>query len=161
MGAACAEQDAQLVGQRAQLLAPQAHLGRRFSEALTATGPDLCLGGDQLADEVRFDLAPRGEGLQLLEAIVERERVGIEQRELLFDRHGEVASTLELFACRRQLLVDRKLLLLAHCFKEYRVPADTSNSKGLEQPLGHRLPAPVRHCGAARGPPEYFALRRR
>jgi len=77
-------------------------LAAAFAEALTATGPDLRLRGDQLTDEVRFDLAPRGEGLQLLEAIVERERVGFEQCELLLDRHGEVASVLELFARRRQ-----------------------------------------------------------
>jgi hypothetical protein len=118
MGTARAEQDSQLVGQRAQLLAPLTHLGRRLGEALAATGSHLRLRGDQLTDQVRLDLPAGRQSLQLLETIVERERVGIEQRELLLDRHGEVAAVLELFARRRQLLVERKRLFLAHCFKE-------------------------------------------
>ena len=56
---------------------------------------DLDLGGDQLADEVRLERRVLRRGVDLLEAVDEVERLGIEERELLFDRDGEVLGRLE------------------------------------------------------------------
>ena len=83
-------------------------------ERVAAAGADLDLGGDQLADEVRLELgAPRGL-LQLLEAVDELERLGIEERELLLDREREVGRRLEGRARRREQLLVADLLLVAH-----------------------------------------------
>ena len=56
---------------------------------------------------------PRG-GLQLLEAVDELERVGVEDRELLLHREGEVAPVLERLARNADELLVREPLLVAH-----------------------------------------------
>ena len=58
----------------------------RLGEVGAAAGAHLDLGGDQLADEVRLELGAARRRLQLLEAVDELERLGVEERELLLDR---------------------------------------------------------------------------
>ena len=90
MGSRAAELDAEVVGQLAQLGAPLRHERRGLGEGLAAAGPDLDFGRDQLTDDVRLEVRSLGGSLQLLEAVRERERVRIEDRELLLDRDREV-----------------------------------------------------------------------
>ena len=77
----------------------------RLGEVFAAAGPDLDLGGDQLADEVLVERGALRHRLELLEAVVEVERLRVEERELLLDREGEVAPGFELLARERELLV--------------------------------------------------------
>src|SRR5439155_21542508 len=55
-------------------------------------------------DEVRLEVGAGGRGLQLLEAVRQRERLGIEDRELLLDRDREVRRRLVLLASAPELL---------------------------------------------------------
>jgi hypothetical protein len=105
-----AEQDAELVGERAELLAPLAHPRRRLGEALTAAGADLDLRRDQLADEMLLELRPARGGLQLLEAVRQRQRLGIEDRELLLDCDVEILGRLEGRAGNSEELVRGELV---------------------------------------------------
>ena len=68
----------------------------RVGEALALPGPDLDLRADQLPGH-RLGQHRIGSGglLQLVEALVERQRVGFEDRELLLDSHSEVRRGLE------------------------------------------------------------------
>src|SRR6266536_2853086 len=70
-----------------------------------AAGTHLDLGGDQLANEVLFERGSPGGRLQLLEPVRERECLGLEHREFLFDRDSEVAAVLVGLAGGSDLLV--------------------------------------------------------
>ena len=74
------------VGERRELRAPLADLRGGLAEGLAAAGPDLDLGGDQLADEVLLERGAARRRLELLEAVDERRALGVEERELLLDR---------------------------------------------------------------------------
>ena len=52
--------------------------------------------------------------LHVLEAVDEVERDGVEQRELLLDRHGEVGRFLEALTGVSEELICRNALLVAH-----------------------------------------------
>ena len=72
--------------QREQPAAAVALALGRVGEGLTAPGPDLDLGVDQLAADRRGELVVGlGGVVQLLEAVLELERLRIEDRELLLD----------------------------------------------------------------------------
>ena len=87
-----------LVGELVQLLAALAEPRRGLVEGVAAAGADLDLGGDQLADEVLLERRALRRGLQVLEAVGQVERLGIEDGELLLDRDREVLRGLELLA---------------------------------------------------------------
>jgi hypothetical protein len=53
--------------------------------------------------------------LQLLEAVRQLERLGVEKRELLLDGEGEVGAAVERVPCVRQQLLPRDALLVTHC----------------------------------------------
>ena len=72
--------------------------GSRLRPRLAAAGAHLDLGRDQLADEMRLERRAARGRLQLLEAVHELERLGVEDRELLLHGEGEVASVLERLA---------------------------------------------------------------
>ena len=99
------ERDSEPVREGRELVAPLRDARRRLREAFTATGADLDLGGDQLTDEVSFQVGADGRLEQLLEAIRQRERDGVEQRELLLDGEREVSAGVELLAGEPDLLV--------------------------------------------------------
>src|SRR5262249_14712748 len=90
------------------------HARRRLRERLAAARADLDLGRDQLADEVLLEGAPAGCAVQFLEAVRELERLAVEDRELLLDGDGEVASVLVRLVGRTNLLVRAQLLRVAH-----------------------------------------------
>ena len=69
---------------------------RGLLEGVAAAGADLHLGGDQLADQVLLERRPLRGRLQVLEAIRQVERLGIEDGELLLDRDREVLRGFEL-----------------------------------------------------------------
>jgi hypothetical protein len=58
-----AKEDAELVGERGQLVPALAHEDGSLREALAASGPDLYFRRNQLADEVVFELGPLRGGL--------------------------------------------------------------------------------------------------
>src|SRR5262249_40540992 len=97
-----------------QLGPPLGHPRRGLRERLATAGADLDLGSHQLADEGLLHPAPAGGFLELLEAVRELERLGVEDRELLLDRDGEVASVLVRLVRRTNLLVRAELLRVAH-----------------------------------------------
>src|SRR5204862_7379191 len=120
MGADGGEPDAETVRERAQLGATLAERVECLGERLAATGPDLGLRGDQLADEVRLELSALRGGLDLLEAVDETEGDGIEEGEFLLDGHREVRDLLERGARGREQLLVADLLLVAHPWKPRR-----------------------------------------
>ncbi len=75
-----------------------------------ASATHLDLRGDQLADEVFFERCSLGRGLELLEAVRERERLGVEDGELLFDGEREVGAVLVRLARGADLLFRGELL---------------------------------------------------
>jgi hypothetical protein len=103
---------------RSRPRASPSHLGRRLGEALATAGADLDLGCDQLADEMRLELGRLRRGVHLLEPVDERERLGIEEGELLLDRDGEVGAAVVGRAGVRQQLLVGDPLLVAHCAPE-------------------------------------------
>ena len=114
MRAGRAERELLLAGERVDLRAALLHLRGRFLKAGAAAGADLDLGGDQLADDVLGEVGLLGRRLQRLEAVRQLERLGVEERELLFDRERQVGAGLELRAVAREQLLPRALLFLAH-----------------------------------------------
>ena len=109
-----AEQHALVARERVQLRAALGHLRGRLAELGALAGAHLDLGRDQLADEVRLEVGAARRRLEILEAVDQLERPGVEDRELLLDREREVGSVLERVARERELLVGRELLFLAH-----------------------------------------------
>ena len=101
----------------AELLPPLAEQRRGVGERVAAAGADLDLGGDQLADEVRLELRSQRGFLELLEAVDEAERLGVEERELLLDGDREVGDGVERLARAREHLLVADPLLLAHARK--------------------------------------------
>ena len=91
-----AEPDAVRAGEREQ---PPPRLGLARAgvvDVRAPAGPDLDLGRDQLAGDRRHEHGiPHGGVAQQLEAGDERERLGVEERELLLDPDGEVSRVLE------------------------------------------------------------------
>ena len=117
-----AERELQLARDAVDLGAPLAHRGRGLAEVLAPAGAHLDLGCDQLADDVRCEIGLERRGVELLEAIGERERVRIEQRELLFDGEREVGAGLEVVAALRDQLLPGDALLVAHSRESVAVP---------------------------------------
>jgi hypothetical protein len=109
-----AERQLLLTGKRVDLRAPLLHRRGRFLEPGTAARADLDLGGDQLADDVVGELRLLGSRLQRLEAVRQLERLGVEERELLFHGERQVGARFELGAVAREHLLPRPPLLLAH-----------------------------------------------
>ena len=114
MRAGAAERELQLARDTVELAAPLLHRGRRLAEVLAAAGAHLDLGRDQLADDVRCEIGLERRRIDLLEAIGERERVRVEQRELLFDGEREVGAGVEVVAALRDQLLPGDALLVAH-----------------------------------------------
>ena len=109
-----AEQEPHRLDERLQLRAPLGDRRRDVRERLLLAGADLDLGGDELADEVLLERRPARRRLDVLEAVREVERLGIEERELLLDGDGEVGRGLELLARERDQLVRGEALLVTH-----------------------------------------------
>ena len=109
-----AEQDVEAPGELEELAPPLGHGGGGFGERPALAGADLDLGRDQLADEVLGERRPLGARLQLLEAVDELQRGRVEDRELLLDRHREVAAGVEALARARDLLLGSQLLGVTH-----------------------------------------------
>ena len=74
-------------------------VGDRVVKVLAAPGADLDLGRDQLARDRVGEHRIRRRGVaQVLEALDEVERAGIEDRELLLQADGEIGRRVELLA---------------------------------------------------------------
>ena len=114
MSANGGECDPQPTRELVELGAALADLRGRLGKALAATGSDLDLRGDQLADQVLFERGSLGRGLELLEAVCERECLGVEDGEFLFDGESEIGAVLVRFARRADLLFGGELLRVAH-----------------------------------------------
>src|SRR5918994_4536199 len=109
------------VGKLRQLRAAFAHSLRRLPEVLATPRLHLDIGGDQLADEMLVELRAGGGGLQLLEAVRELERLGIEQREFFLDRESEIFPVLEGLVRKTDLLIRGQSLLVAHLTSVFEV----------------------------------------
>jgi hypothetical protein len=96
MGAGGGQPHAALGGEREQPHARLALPGERVVDVGPAAGANLDLGRDQLpGDRLREHLVlERGSG-QLLVALGQPERAGVEDRELLLDAHREVLGGVE------------------------------------------------------------------
>jgi hypothetical protein len=90
-----AECEPEAAGQLRELGAARAHQLCGRGEAHAGARAHLDLGGDQLADQVLVDRRPGCGRLHFLEPVDERERVGVEERELLLDRDGQVDAAVE------------------------------------------------------------------
>ena len=93
-----AEREPERLDEGRQLRAPLGERGRDVGERLLLAGLHLDLGRDQLADEVRLEDRALRRGLDLLEPVHEVEGLGVEERELLLDRDGEVLGGVEALA---------------------------------------------------------------
>lgn len=108
-----AEREAVLGGEREELGAAGALAGAELGEALGAPGADLDLGVDQLPAHGLRELGYRlGRVAEPLEAVREIEGGGIEERELLLERAGEVDRLLEPLA--RQIHVEALVASRSH-----------------------------------------------
>jgi hypothetical protein len=108
------EEHTETVGEFSELVTPLAHAGRRVAEAFAPPGSHLDLRGDELADQVLLELRVLRGRLELLEPVRERQRLGIEDRELLLDGDGEVLRGFVRRAREPDLLVRAQPLLLTH-----------------------------------------------
>ena len=142
MRAGGAERDPVRLGERPELLPPLPDQRRGVGERVAAPGADLDLGGDQLTDEMRLELRPQRRLLQLLEAVHEAERFGIEERELLLDGDGEVGHGVERLARAREHLLVAELKPVAHARSLLRVLARAepaaAHGRGLGPAAGGR-----------------------
>ena len=109
-----AERDAERPGERPELRPPLPHLLRGLGEALAASGANLHLGGDQLADQVLVHRRARCGRLQVLETVDERERLRVEDRELLLDGERQIGAGLVGSARRLEQLAVRNRLRFTH-----------------------------------------------
>src|SRR5690349_14248550 len=114
MSADAGERDPKSPRELVELNAALADLRGRLGKAFAATGSHLDLRGDQLADEVLLERGSLRRRLQLLEPVRQRQRLGVEDGELLFDREGEVGAVLVRLAGRADLLVRGEILRVAH-----------------------------------------------
>ena len=112
-----AEREVELSRQFEQLSPPLHHDRGRVGKRLAAACADLHLGGDQLADEMLFDLRALRGRLKILEAVDEAEAARIEDRELLLDRDREVLARVEALASGADLFLGTELLGLTHAAK--------------------------------------------
>ena len=108
------ERDPEPAGQLVELGPALADLRRRFGKVLAAAGPDLDLRRDQLADEVLFERRALSRGLKLLEPVRERERLGVEDGELLLDGEREIGAVLVRLSGCADLLVGCEPLRVPH-----------------------------------------------
>ena len=131
MGPGRAERHPERVGHLLELRAALADPACQLLEAVAAAGADLDLGGDQLADQVRLERRARRGLLKLLEAVAQRERRGVEDRELLLDGDGEVGGVLVLLAREADLLLRAEVLRVTH--------GRTTLVEGSEQPVLRRF----------------------
>ena len=114
MRAGAGKGDSERLGQLAQLGAALAEQHGGLLESLAAAGADLDLGRDQLADEMRLERGALRGGLQLFESVRERERLGVEDGELLLHGNGEVVRLLELLSSEGELLLGSEALRVSH-----------------------------------------------
>ena len=114
MRAGAAERDPERVGEVEELCAPLAHGHGSLGKVLAPAGTDLDLGGDQLPDQVLLERRPFRCVLQLLEAVRELERLGVEDGELLLDGDREVLRRFELLARERDLVLRAQALRVPH-----------------------------------------------
>ena len=114
MGSRPPERDLERVRELVQLSASLPHRLRGLGKVLAPARAHLDLRGDQLADQVLFELRALGGFLEILEAVRELERLGIEDGELLLDRHGEVRRRLELLPREGDLLLRAQALRVPH-----------------------------------------------
>ena len=114
MCAGTGERDTVRIRERAELHATLRHPLRGLAERLAPARLHLDLGRDQLAHQMLVELALCGAGLEFLEPVRQLERLGIEERELLLDRDGQVVRVLERIARERDLLVRREPLRVSH-----------------------------------------------
>ncbi len=84
------------------------------AERLAPPGTHFDLGRDQLSDEMLLERRPLRRGVHVLEAVRQLERLGIEDRELLLHRDGEVGAALVGVVGGANLLVRSEALLVAH-----------------------------------------------
>src|SRR4051812_22459237 len=104
MRAGAAEPDAELARQREQPPARLALAGEGVRKRVALRRADLDLGGVQLAgDALLEDVVRAARFVDLLEALRERQRVGVEDLELLLDPYGEVGRFLERLARTRHV----------------------------------------------------------
>ena len=80
----------------------------RLGERLAAPGAHLDLRRDQLPDQVLLEPGAFRSSLELVEVWRERERLRVEERELLLDGEREVLTAVEGFASIRQELLPRR-----------------------------------------------------
>src|SRR4029077_4769218 len=80
--------------------------------------------------------------MQLLKAVRQRERLGVEDGDLLLDGDGEIGRLLELLFGEGELLLGVEALRVSH---------PTTLVKGTQQPFGDAAPAPAVHGGRASG----------
>jgi hypothetical protein len=96
MGSGRRERDPHRLGQLEQARAPVELALLGLGEALASPGADLDLRRDQLAGRGERELGVvAARRLQLLEAVLQLEGLGVDERELLLDPHGEVGRALE------------------------------------------------------------------
>ena len=137
MGAGAAEPNSEPVRESAELRPPLGDARDDLGEGVTPARPDLDFRGDQLTDEMLLELGALGESLELLEAVRQRERLRVEDRELLLDGDGEVLRRFELLT----RLLQQDAVVVSH---------PGSLLKGLQQPVRHGRPAPALDRGSPR-----------
>jgi hypothetical protein len=91
MGAHCPQGQPQSADRLEQARPPLALALGRLGEGLRAAGADLDLGGDQLPRRrFRQHLVPLAGGEDVLEAVLQLQRLRVEDRELLLEPDREV-----------------------------------------------------------------------
>ena len=114
MRARVRERDVEAVGELEELRAPLGHARDRLGERLALARADLGLGGDQLAREHAVEHRALRRRSEVLEAVDEVVRLGVEERELLLDGEREVVGGLEPLPGGAQLLVRGQTLRVSH-----------------------------------------------
>jgi hypothetical protein len=96
MGAGGGEAETHPLGEGEEPAAAVALQGDRLREPLGAAGADLDLGVDQLAGRrLGEHLVPLAGSVEVLEAVLELERLRVDDRELLLEPDSEVRRALE------------------------------------------------------------------
>ena len=85
------ERDPQAAGELLELCAPLPDFRGGLREAFAPARSNLDLGGDQLADKVLLERRSSSRRLQLFEPVRERQRLRVEDRELLLDEIGRAS----------------------------------------------------------------------